>query len=152
MDQTISLKASDVDKVNVIVQSNPSNVDFEYRKNIPFEKRKKEADFIMNKYPGKIPVICEVNSTSSQELHLDKKKYLVPADITVGQFIFILRKRIRLLPESALFLFVNGEIPPTGKLLSEIYHNYKDLDGFVYCAIARETNRCVDAQVQSQIR
>merc|ERR1711933_631538 len=44
---------------------------------------------------------------------LDKKKYLVPSDLTVGQFYFLIRKRISLRPEDALFFFVNNVIPPT---------------------------------------
>ncbi len=36
---------------------------------------------------------------------LDKKKYLVPNDLTVGQFYFLIRKRIQLRAEDALFFF-----------------------------------------------
>uniref|UniRef100_A0A493TIL6 GABA type A receptor associated protein like 1 n=1 Tax=Anas platyrhynchos platyrhynchos TaxID=8840 RepID=A0A493TIL6_ANAPP len=43
---------------------------------------------------------------------LDKRKYLVPSDLTVGQFYFLIRKRIHLRPEDALFFFVNNTIPP----------------------------------------
>uniref|UniRef100_A0A8C9KWV8 Gamma-aminobutyric acid receptor-associated protein n=1 Tax=Serinus canaria TaxID=9135 RepID=A0A8C9KWV8_SERCA len=39
---------------------------------------------------------------------LDKKKYLVPSDLTVGQFYFLIRKRIHLRAEDALFFFVNN--------------------------------------------
>ncbi len=39
---------------------------------------------------------------------IDKKKYLVPADLTVGQFVFVIRKRIKLEPEKAIFIFVNN--------------------------------------------
>jgi hypothetical protein len=39
---------------------------------------------------------------------LDKKKYLVPADLTVGQFVYVIRKRIKLSPEKAIFVFVNN--------------------------------------------
>lgn len=52
---------------------------------------------------------------------LDKKKYLVPSDLTVGQFYFLIRKRIHLRPEEALFFFVNNQIPPTSATLSSIY-------------------------------
>jgi hypothetical protein len=45
---------------------------------------------------------------------IDKKKYLVPADLTVGQFVYVIRKRIKLSPEKAIFIFVNNVLPPTG--------------------------------------
>lgn len=53
--------------------------------------------------------------------HLDKKKYLVPTDLTVGQFYFLIRKRIHLRPEDALFFFVNNVIPPTAATMGQLY-------------------------------
>lgn len=52
---------------------------------------------------------------------LDKKKYLVPADLTVGQFYFLIRKRVHLRPEDALFFFVNNVIPPTSTTMGSLY-------------------------------
>jgi len=52
---------------------------------------------------------------------LDKKKYLVPSDLTVGQFYFLIRKRIHLRPEDALFFFVNNVIPPTSTTMGALY-------------------------------
>jgi len=52
---------------------------------------------------------------------LDKKKYLVPSDLTVGQFYFLIRKRIHLRPEDALFFFVNNVIPPTSATMGALY-------------------------------
>lgn len=52
---------------------------------------------------------------------LDKKKYLVPTDLTVGQFYFLIRKRIHLRPEDALFFFVNNVIPPTSATMGTLY-------------------------------
>ena len=52
---------------------------------------------------------------------LDKKKYLVPSDLTVGQFYFLIRKRVSLRPEDALFFFVNNVIPPTSATMGSLY-------------------------------
>lgn len=41
-------------------------------------------------------------------------RYLVPGDLTVGQFVYVIRKRIKLTPEKAIFIFVNNVLPPTG--------------------------------------
>ena len=41
-------------------------------------------------------------------------RYLVPADLTVGQFVYVIRKRIKLEPEKAIFIFVNDVVPSTG--------------------------------------
>ena len=34
---------------------------------------------------------------------IDKQKYLVPADLTIGQFVYVIRKRIKLSAERAFF-------------------------------------------------
>jgi hypothetical protein len=41
-------------------------------------------------------------------------RYLVPTDLTVWQFVYLVRKRINLGAEKALFIFVNNVLPPTG--------------------------------------
>ncbi len=63
---------------------------------------------------------------------IDKEKYLVPNDLTVGQFIYVIRKRIKLSPEKALFIFVDDVLPPIAALMSSIYEEHKDDDGFLY--------------------
>jgi hypothetical protein len=84
----------------------------EYNQNT--EKRKSEAERIRAKYPDRVPVICE-KADRSDIPDIDKKKYLVPADLTVGQFHYVIRKRIKLAPEKALFLFCSNSIPPNGE-------------------------------------
>ncbi|KAF4556873.1 Autophagy-related protein 8 [Elsinoe fawcettii] len=97
----------------------------------PFEKRKAEAERIRQKYTDRIPVICE-KVEKSDIATIDKKKYLVPADLTVGQFVYVIRKRIKLSPEKAIFIFVDEVLPPTAALMSSIYEEHKDEDGFLY--------------------
>ena len=60
-------------------------------------------------------------SPKARVADLDKKKYLVPSDLTVGQFYFLIRKRIHLRPEDALFFFVNNVIPPTSATMGTLY-------------------------------
>ncbi|GAA5997116.1 hypothetical protein JCM5350_000652 [Sporobolomyces pararoseus] len=96
-----------------------------------FEKRKAEAERIRQKYPDRIPVICE-KADKTDIPAIDKKKYLVPADLTVGQFVYVIRKRIKLAPEKAIFIFVDEVLPPTAALMSQIYDEHKDEDGFLY--------------------
>lgn len=69
---------------------------------------------------------------------LDKKKYLVPADLTVGQFVYVIRKRIKLNAEKAIFIFVNNVLPPTAALMNAIYEEHKDDDGFLYVTYSGE--------------
>lgn len=99
--------------------------------------RTAEASRIRSKYPDRIPVICE-RSQGSDIDDIDKKKYLVPADLTVGQFIYVVRKRIKLRPDKSLFLFINGKLPPSSQLMATIYDENKDEDGFLYILYSGE--------------
>lgn len=101
------------------------------------DKRKAEAARIKEKYPDRIPVIVE-KSDKSDIPDIDKKKYLVPSDLTVGQFVYVIRKRIKLSPEKAIFIFVKNILPPTAALMSSIYEDHKDEDGFLYITYSGE--------------
>ncbi|KAJ2743694.1 ubiquitin-like protein atg8 [Coemansia sp. BCRC 34301] len=102
-----------------------------------FEKRRAEAERIRQKYPDRIPVICE-KVEKSDITTIDKKKYLVPSDLTVGQFVYVIRKRIKLSPEKAIFIFVNEVLPPTAALMSAVYEEHQDPDGFLYITYSGE--------------
>jgi len=102
-----------------------------------FEKRREEADRIRAKYPERIPVIVE-RAEGSDIAEIDKKKYLVPADLTVGQFVYVIRKRIKLTSEKALFVFVQNVLPPTAALMSSVYEENQSDDGFLYCTYSGE--------------
>lgn len=110
-------------------------------KHVPFvflpERRQAEAARIREKYPDRIPVIVE-RAEKSDVPDIDKKKYLVPADLTVGQFVYVVRKRIKLSPEKAIFIFVKNILPPTAAMMSAIYEENKDEDGFLYMTYSGE--------------
>ncbi|CAO2210720.1 unnamed protein product, partial [Urochloa humidicola] len=41
-------------------------------------------------------------------------RYLVPVDLTVGQFVYVVRKRINISAKKTIFIFVKNTLPPTG--------------------------------------
>jgi GABA(A) receptor-associated protein len=106
---------------------------FRFKEKFTESQRKEEAARITAKYPNRIPVICERHVQATGSLpEVDKRKYLVPDDLTIGQFIYVIRKRIRVSPEQAIFLLVNGTLPNTQEILSSMYEKYQDEDGFLY--------------------
>eukprot|EP00178_Gracilaria_changii_P007619 TRINITY_DN23998_c0_g1_i1.p1 TRINITY_DN23998_c0_g1~~TRINITY_DN23998_c0_g1_i1.p1 ORF type:complete len:117 (-),score=13.52 TRINITY_DN23998_c0_g1_i1:67-417(-) len=109
-----------------------------FKQEHPFEKRKEVSQKIRSKYPDRIPVIVE-RAPNSDAPEIDKKKYLVPSDITVGKFIWEIRKHMKLNPEQAIFLFVGDSMPPTASLVSIIYERSKDEDGFLYVTYSGES-------------
>jgi GABA(A) receptor-associated protein len=110
----------------------------EFKKKFNFEDRLSESTRIRQKYSDRIPIICEKAKNKKDIPDIDKNKYLVPNDLTVGQFIYVIRKRIKLPAEAALFLFVNGTIPAASMLIITLYEDAKDADGFLYITYANE--------------
>lgn len=108
-----------------------------FKDEISIENRIKEAERIRNKYPDRIPIICE-KAPRSRIDDIDKTKYLVPSDLTVGQFAFVIRKRLRLKPETAIFILVNNTFPSTSTTISALYDAHKDEDGFLYLMYSGE--------------
>jgi GABA(A) receptor-associated protein len=113
---------------------------FEFKSKHPFDKRRVESAVIKIKYPDRIPVICEVSKQAAADgIVLDKSKYLVPNNLTMGQFIYVIRRRIKLDPEKALFIFINNTLPPTGSVISSLYKEHKDEDGFLYISVCLDS-------------
>lgn len=108
-----------------------------FKSDTSFDARKAESSRIITKYPDRVPIIVE-KSQKSDVPDIDKHKYLVPTDLTVGQFIFVIRKRIKLTSEKAIYIFVNDILPPTSSLISQLYQNNKDEDGFLYVVYSGE--------------
>lgn len=105
-----------------------------------YNERKAESQRIMTKYPDRIPIICEKNIKSHKTPDIDKTKYLVPHDLTVGHFLYVIRKRLKINQETAIFLFIEnkGIIPSSISLITEIYNFHKDDDGFLYLTYSFE--------------
>lgn len=103
-----------------------------YKKEKSFETRKTEAEKIRSKYPDRIPIIVEMQGGSKNVPDIDKKKFLVPSDLTMGQFQYVVRKRIKVEPTVSIFMFVNGKIMAGHSVLSQVYEENADEDKFLY--------------------
>jgi GABA(A) receptor-associated protein len=109
-----------------------------FKERYTLEERKVEANRIFSKFTGRIPIIVE-RALKAQDIPIiDKNKYLCPGDLTIGQFLYIIRKRIQLPSEKALFVFINDSLPPTNTFIKELYHTFKNEDGFLYMTYCGE--------------
>lgn len=100
------------------------------------EERKKDADKVMKKYPERIPVIVE--PLTKDIIEIDKKKYIVSKDMTFGQLIFIVRKRMNVESSIALFFTVNSNLITGSSDLGSIYEENKNEDNFLYIKYTTE--------------
>lgn len=138
---TSTISTASTSATSTTKDSNPvkNKKDISFKKEHPFDKRKTEADRIRVKYPDRIPVIIE-KAENSTIPDIDKKKYLVPADLTMGQFVYVIRKRIKLPADQAIFIFINKTLLPANVLMSQIYKEHADTDGFLYGVYHSETS------------
>lgn len=100
------------------------------------EQRKQDADKVMKKYPERIPVIVE--PLTKDIIEIDKKKYIVSKDMTFGQLIFIVRKRMNVDSSIALFFTVNSNLITGSSDLGTIYEENKNEDNFLYIKYTTE--------------
>tara|TARA_Y100001970_G_C13830776_1_gene649582 strand:+ start:211 stop:540 length:330 start_codon:yes stop_codon:yes gene_type:complete len=97
------------------------------------------------KYPDKVPVVIKRANKSKNIKDIGNIKYLIQDYITVGQFIYILRKRIELNPDEALYLYAidsnsKNEYALNGNTeMIAIYNEYKNKkDSILYLKYAGE--------------
>lgn len=114
--------------------------EFDFKKNKTFEYRKSESTRIMNKHNNKIPIILERQRKSIDDSisTINKTKYLVPHNFSLGEFLYIIRSKTKMKPETAIFLFVNTNLLSASDLMCKIYDDNKDPDGFLYITYAGE--------------
>lgn len=108
-----------------------------FKEEYPLEKRQADAARVRDTWPDRIPVIVE-KAEKSNIPDIDKKRFLMPSDQTVGQLVYMIRKRIKVGPEEAIFVFVKNVLPPTAALISDVYEDHKDEDGYLYFTYSGE--------------
>jgi GABA(A) receptor-associated protein len=95
------------------------------------KKRIDETTRIRAKYPERVPIIVKKAAGSTLK-DIDKSKYLAPVDMTLSQFIIIIRKRIKIESDKAIFVFIDNVLPPLSAPMVYLYENMKSQDGYLY--------------------
>jgi len=103
------------------------------------QKTREETDKIMSRYPDRIPVLIKKNPNAHSTPDIDKSKYLVPVDMTVGQLMYVIRKRLKMNSEQALSLFVDNTVVCNSELVSTVYfYSHNTQDGFLHAMYSCE--------------
>ena len=106
-----------------------------FKSEVSLEKRKFQTREILKRHPDRIPVFVYKKGSAA----ITKHKYLVPRDITVAQFMCILRKNINITSDKGIFIFVDNVLPPNSSLMSTLYMQHADEDGYLYITFAQES-------------
>ena len=106
-----------------------------YQKTLTFQTREKESKQIMEENPNKVPVIC-LKDPKSNLIEIKKTKYLLDKAFTISQFISLIKQKLKLNSNEALFLVAkrnNKYYALTGDIqMTQVYDEYKEKDGFLY--------------------
>jgi len=108
-----------------------------YQTKYSLDQRQKEANRVLLKHQDRIPIII---IEENKNFKLINKKMAVPKDMTILEFIHVIRNKVDLHPSEALCIFMGKEriIPLPTQHIAELYSIYKDEDGFLYCYICKE--------------
>jgi microtubule-associated protein 1 light chain len=122
---------------NIDPHDNGSTKPFKQRKTLA--TRKEEVAGIRAKFPTKVPVIVERFHRERSLPVLDKTKFLVPQELTMSQFVTIIRNRMQISANQAFYLIVNNKsMASMSKTLAEVYRENSDEDGFLYVTYASQ--------------
>lgn len=109
-----------------------------FKNNHSLEKRIDESKRIRKKYDNRVPLIV-LKDKSSNLPDVEPYKFLAPDDLTLGQFMHVLRKKIKIDDIQSLFFFVNENVlVNTSETMMNIYKDNKDEDGFLYLTYCSE--------------
>ena len=106
-----------------------------YKARVPFSSR-----IAISNRSSSLPVICSGHRSSG--VTLSKHKFLVSPNMTIGQFLFYVRKHTTdtCTPSHALFLFLGSEnaIARVGDAMKLVHEKHKDTDGILYITVCGE--------------
>ena len=97
-------------------------------------QRSAEAAKVLAQYPARVPIPLDRAPGGHRLPDVDKRKYLTPRDLTVGQFIYVIRKRLSIESNVALFFSAGeeGRLPASSMTLAALHDECRDADGFLY--------------------
>ena len=110
-----------------------------FKEDFSFSIRKLESDKIKKKYPNRYPVIIELQPGQENIINLNKRKFLVPNNLTIAQLLHVVKSRIKNFNAMmALFLFVNNTLPQPSQQIEELYNQHAEDCGFLYLILTSE--------------
>ena len=101
------------------------------------EQKAEECRRLKIKYPGRIPVIIKKGNSNAPEI--DRTKYLVPGDITFGTFSSLIRQRLKLKSDEAIFIMANNTLVNQSEIMSSIYKKHKSQNGSLELTYSTES-------------
>lgn len=109
-----------------------------FRQEKSLTDRVADAKKLLIKNPLKVPVVLQFSKQAQTLLqhNNEKTKYLVPANMTLGNLMQMMRTRFSIKESQALFFFVDGVVHVPSTVMSDL--RQKSEDGFVVIDVMLE--------------
>ena len=98
--------------------------------------RIRSIDTLRAQHPHRVPIVMAQHEGCPYTL--DKTKYLVPDDLTAQQFLYVLRKRLRLRASEAMFLMCGASLVPGNATAQELHAKHADDEGVLRLTYSAE--------------
>ena len=141
--------------MNTIINTKQSTIMNPKQKNIHFDspfanmslqERLNYSKKLIENYQGCIPIILTKRKDDKILQDINKKKYLIPKNLNLTDFLCIIRRKINLTEVQAIFLFIvihtgttiTTILVPHNRTFEELYSEYRSDDNFLYMVYTTE--------------
>jgi len=91
-------------------------------------------DEVLRRHPNRVPVKIDEES----DFDIDRRKYLIPRDMTLGTFVTYLRNRVKLNNSEAMFVLIEGILPPVSATIETLYITHVRDDRLLHIILKKE--------------
>ena len=109
-----------------------------FEKSFSFDERQKESRKIKEKYPDMLPVIVSKIRPDKRD-ELSQCKFLVPKGLHFFRLSRVIKRKLEMKQEEALFLYINNQMNSSNILMIDVYLQHKKDDGFLYVMYGTES-------------
>jgi hypothetical protein len=121
----------------------------DFRRRFKLEERKEITNKILTKYEEKCPIYLSFDSQLNLKSFRNYNRYIVTNNLTLSQFLLIVKKKINVDSNETLTLFIeiydknnsnikNSILAPLSSSIASIYDLNKNDDGFLYMTLVKE--------------
>ena len=89
------------------------------------------------RFKGRVPVI--LNKGNGDITELAKGRFLINKDTTLGQFMCVMRRKNKILPTQALYVFCNNVLPASNATMLDLWiDHHSEEDNILYLTYSTE--------------
>lgn len=101
-----------------------------FRQRLTLHQRRSEYSKVRRQRPDHIPTIIEQGCRDAPLI--DKEKFLIPPTLSGAQLSYVVRRRLQLQPNQALFLLCDHSLVHNQVNMGELHVQHGGEDGFLY--------------------